>query len=116
MSKNCEKAVFKIKGRPTLFIPLKEVNVAAASASVDGLFDGAGQSNETLQKQKKVSLKTPATLVVFFNYNSRNRIRACAQWKESFSKHLWFAFVVVFLAEMGRIPCCGRPESSSSNI
>ena len=38
------------------------------------------------------------------------------QWKESFSKHLWFAFVVVFLAEMGRIPCCGRPESSSSNI
>ena len=21
-----------------------------------------------------------------------------------------------FLAEMGRIPCCGRPESSSSNI
>ena len=40
----------------------------------------------------------------------------CAQWKESFSKHLWFAFVVVFLAEMGRIPCCGRAESSSSNI
>ena len=39
-----------------------------------------------------------------------------AQWEESFSKHLWFAFVVVFLAEMGRIPCCGRPESSSSNI
>ena len=39
-----------------------------------------------------------------------------AQWKESFSKHLWIAFVVVFLAEMGRIPCCGRPESSSSNI
>ena len=33
-----------------------------------------------------------------------------------FSKHLWFAFVIVFLAEMGRIPCCGRPESSSSNI
>ena len=38
-----------------------------------------------------------------------------AQWKESFSKHLWVAFVV-FLAEMGRIPCCGRAESSSSNI
>ena len=77
MSKNCEKAVFKIKGRPTLFIPLKEVNVAAASASVDGLFDGAGQSNETLQKQKKVSLNIPATLVVFFSYNSRFRIRPC---------------------------------------
>ena len=26
------------------------------------------------------------------------------------------AFVVVFLAEMGRIPYYGRPESSSSNI
>ena len=39
-----------------------------------------------------------------------------AQWKESFSKHLWFAFVMVFLAEMGRILCCGRAESSSSNI
>ena len=38
------------------------------------------------------------------------------QWKESFSKPLWFAFVVVFLAEMGRIPCCGRPESSSSIV
>ena len=33
-----------------------------------------------------------------------------------FSKHLWIAFVVVFLAEMGKIPCCGRPESSNSNI
>ena len=41
---------------------------------------------------------------------------ANAQWKEYFSKHLWFAFVVVFLAEIGRIPCCGRAESSSSNI
>ena len=39
-----------------------------------------------------------------------------AQWGESFSKHLWFAIIIVFLAEMGRIPCCGRPESSSSNI
>ena len=39
-----------------------------------------------------------------------------AQCGESFSKHLWFAIVIVFLAEMGRIPCSGRPESSSSNI
>ena len=38
------------------------------------------------------------------------------QWGDFFSKHLWFAIVIVFLAEMGRIPCCGRPESSSSNI
>ena len=26
------------------------------------------------------------------------------------------AIVIVFLAEMGKIPCCGRPESSSSII
>ena len=30
MSKNCEKAVFKIKGRPTLFVPLKEVNIKSS--------------------------------------------------------------------------------------
>ena len=36
--------------------------------------------------------------------------------KSLFPGHLWFAFVVVFLAEMGRIPCCGRPKSSSSII
>ena len=39
-----------------------------------------------------------------------------ARWGESFSKHLWFAIVIAFLAKMGRISCCGRPESSSSNI
>ena len=39
---------------------------------------------------------------------------AISQWGESFSKHLWFAIVIVYLAEMGKIPCCGRPESSSS--
>ena len=43
-------------------------------------------------------------------------LREVTQWGESFSKHLWFAIVIVFLAEMGRIPCCGRPESSNSNI
>ena len=39
------------------------------------------------------------------------QLQPSAQWGESFSKHLWFAIVIVFLAEMGRIPCCGRPES-----
>ena len=48
--------------------------------------------------------------------HSRWAVSYLTQWKESFSRHLWFAFVVVFLAEMGRIPCCGRAESSSSNI
>ena len=35
-----------------------------------------------------------------------NSMSVTAQWRESFSKHLWFAIVIVFLAEMGRIPCC----------
>ena len=52
LSKSCDKAVFKIKGRPTLFIPLKEVSIK--DASKDNLFDGRGQNKETLTKQKKV--------------------------------------------------------------
>ena len=30
-----------------------------------------------------------------------------------FFQTLWFAIVVGFLDEIGRVPCCGRPESSS---
>ena len=41
MSKKCDRAVFKMKGRPTLFVPLKEVDVATASGN---LHDGLGQS------------------------------------------------------------------------
>ena len=52
LSKSCDKAVFKIKGRPTLFIPLKEVSIK--DASKDNLFDGRGQNKETLTKKKKV--------------------------------------------------------------
>ena len=52
MSKSCDKAVFKIKGRPTLFIPLKEVSIKQVSN--DDLFDGRGQNKDTLTKQKKV--------------------------------------------------------------
>ena len=37
-------------------------------------------------------------------------------WKSPFSKNSVAIVIVIFLAEMGRIPCCGRPESSSSNI
>ena len=42
------------------------------------------------------------------------QISAFAQWEVFFQT--WFAIVIIFLAEMGRISCCGRPESSSSNI
>ena len=52
VSKSCDKAVFKIKGRPTLFVPLKEVSIKQVSK--DDLFDGRGQNKETLIKQKKV--------------------------------------------------------------
>ena len=64
----------------------------------------------------------PLTHINFVDFTlSRIGVTKCVfnkyvQWKESFSKRLRFAFVIVFLAEMGRIPCCGRPESYSSNI
>ena len=43
VSKRCDRAVFKMKGRPTLFVPLKEVDVATATAT-GNLHDGLGQS------------------------------------------------------------------------
>ena len=48
--------------------------------------------------------------------NSISKYCGTAQWGESFFKQTSVAIVIVFLAEMGRIPCCGRPKSSSSNI
>ena len=56
LSKSCDKAVFKIKGKPTLLIPLKEVSIKQVSK--DDLFDGRGQNKETLSKQKKVLEET----------------------------------------------------------
>ena len=38
-----------------------------------------------------------------------------AQWEEFFSQN-FCDHCYYFLAEMGRIPCCGRHESYSSNI
>ena len=43
-------------------------------------------------------------------------LRAQTHSEESLFFQTSVAIVVVFLAEMGRISCCGRPESSSSNI
>ena len=45
--------LFSVKGKPTLFIPLKEVDIKM-TASSEMLLDGMGQSKETLAKQKKV--------------------------------------------------------------
>ena len=45
VSKKCDRAVFKMKGRPTLFVPLKEVDVATATAT-GNLHDGLGQSRD----------------------------------------------------------------------
>ena len=42
-----------VRGKPTLFIPLKEVDIKM-TASNEMLLDGMGQSKETLAKQKKV--------------------------------------------------------------
>lgn len=51
LSRSCDKAAFKIRGRPTLFVPLKEISDVKQTAN---LFDGSGQNPETLSKQKKM--------------------------------------------------------------
>lgn len=53
INKNCDKAIFKIKGRPTMFIPLKESDITKSDHK-EHLYDGKGQSKETLGRQKKV--------------------------------------------------------------
>jgi len=50
LSRSCDKAAFKIRGRPTLFVPLKEISDIKQTAN---LIDGKGQNSETLAKQKK---------------------------------------------------------------
>ena len=52
INKNCDKAIFKIRGRPTIFIPLKESDIGKNEGK--GLWDGKGQNKETLGRQKKV--------------------------------------------------------------
>ena len=47
VSKTCDKAIFKMRGKPTMFVPLREVEARAA------LKDGRGQSDEVLSKQKQ---------------------------------------------------------------
>jgi len=51
LSRSCDKAAFKIRGRPTLFVPLKEISDVKQTAH---LYDGTGQSQDTLSKQKKL--------------------------------------------------------------
>ena len=53
ISKNLDKAIFKMKGRPTMFIPLRESDINKVSGD-SRLYNGKGQSKETLGKQKKV--------------------------------------------------------------
>lgn len=45
--------IFLVRGKPTLFIPLKEVDIKT-TATNEMLLDGTGQSKETLSKQKKI--------------------------------------------------------------
>merc|ERR1711953_1453931 len=53
ISKNLDKAIFKMKGRPTMFIPLKESDTNKVVGD-RRLYNGTGQNKETLGKQKKV--------------------------------------------------------------
>jgi hypothetical protein len=52
INKNCDKAIFKIRGRPTMFIPLKESDISKNEGR--DLLDGKGQNKETLGRQKKI--------------------------------------------------------------
>ena len=52
ISKNLDKAIFKIRGRPTMFVPLKESDIKKTEGK--SLYNGRGQSKETLTRQKKV--------------------------------------------------------------
>ncbi|CAB4061504.1 unnamed protein product [Lepeophtheirus salmonis] len=54
VSKNCDKVMFKIRGKPTLFVNLKEVDSKNNNIGDSPIFNGGGQSKETLSKQKKV--------------------------------------------------------------
>lgn len=49
VSKTYDKAILKVRGKPTLFVPLKEMNVQTCQ----WLYDGKGQNKETLTKQKQ---------------------------------------------------------------
>ena len=52
--KTCQLFVYiSVRGKPTLFVPLKEVDIKATAHS-QMLLDGIGQSKETLAKQKRV--------------------------------------------------------------
>lgn len=57
LSKNCEKAIFKIKGRPTLFVPLKEVDIKQANGNECMFFNGSGQVRKEGPKNIMVSEK-----------------------------------------------------------
>ena len=52
---------------------------------------------------------------IFSNYNSGFLSNHCTVGRVFFSQN-FCDHCYSFLAEMGRIPCCGRPESSSSII
>ncbi|TRY61200.1 hypothetical protein TCAL_03203 [Tigriopus californicus] len=63
VAKGCDKAIFKMKGKPTLFVSLREIdmeNRPGQGSSNNGLdyegkvfFDGRGQSKDTLSKQRQ---------------------------------------------------------------
>ncbi len=66
LSQSCDRAIFKVKGKRTLFVPLKEVDNNQISGDnvgnkdglgnrdvLNNLYDGKGQSKETLNRQRQ---------------------------------------------------------------
>ena len=52
LSKSYDKAIFKIRGKPTFFLPLREVDVCKVMSGT--YYDGKGQNKDILSKQKQV--------------------------------------------------------------
>jgi hypothetical protein len=60
VSKGCDRALFKVRGKRTLFVPLEEASdVGGSGGSKEDkplhLLDGLGQSAETLKRQKEAA-------------------------------------------------------------
>lgn len=96
LAKNCEKAMFKLKGKPTVFVPLMEVPMDDPQGHDFRLYDGKGQSKETLNKQKQYldgkKKKTLANKKIFENLEKQadeemlkdmEKIEPSEKWKNA---------------------------------
>ena len=100
-------------------LPLKDVSFldeATLSSCQTGFESHAKCGSDTILYPNLATLRVKSLQKFQQGFTTFCPLLTFSQWGESFSKQTSVAIVIVFLAEMGWIPCCGRPESSSSNI